>query len=326
MIGGRRSPVGTPSVPATDGAGRPQVVFIAGLGHSGSTLLSLLLNGHPRTLGVGEVLSYLRRSPVERARRGPEACSCGAALPACPLWGPIVDVVEDPSRPIADRYRAVLDQARSVHGEDVTLIDSSKNIEALEVVAEVTEDVRVAFLVRDVRSWTIANLDRSTRWQERTLRQLVRSKGSRGPAYRLSLTPWGRFRVWERYNDRFAAELPGFGFPVVTVGYEPLATSPRWVLERLCPQLGLDLSEEMLVPAARVSHQVGGNRMHASRDKTREVMYSTRWLTRSEWMLPALLRPGTMRRNRAWVYDSTGPAPVDRYATPSATDPPPRSS
>ncbi len=63
------------------------VVYIAGCGHSGSTLLALLLDSHPDIACVGETAV----KPKIR-RRGDSAsaeCSCGRTIPDCPYWASV---------------------------------------------------------------------------------------------------------------------------------------------------------------------------------------------------------------------------------------------
>ena len=56
------------------------VVYILGAGHSGSTLLAMLLGAHPRICTVGEV-----KAPAVSAT-GEYRCSCGRVLTECPFW------------------------------------------------------------------------------------------------------------------------------------------------------------------------------------------------------------------------------------------------
>ncbi len=60
------------------------VVYIAGCGHSGSTLLALLLDSHPDIACVGEtaVKPKIRR----RGDAAAAECSCGQTLANCPFW------------------------------------------------------------------------------------------------------------------------------------------------------------------------------------------------------------------------------------------------
>ena len=66
-----------------------KVVFILGSGHSGSTILDLLLNAHPDIVGLGEA----EKIGVKVAN--PENhCSCGKDFVECPFWGPYVNAPE----------------------------------------------------------------------------------------------------------------------------------------------------------------------------------------------------------------------------------------
>lgn len=61
------------------------IVYILGLSHSGSTLLSLLLARLSGAVSVGE--SYAVLSGKQRALEGTEGmCSCQEELEKCELW------------------------------------------------------------------------------------------------------------------------------------------------------------------------------------------------------------------------------------------------
>lgn len=63
--------------------------MIVGTGFSGSTLLSLLLDSHPRMVSVGETQGpYARVDPREYL------CSCGRTLPDCPFWRRVRDAMQ----------------------------------------------------------------------------------------------------------------------------------------------------------------------------------------------------------------------------------------
>ena len=57
-------------------------LYVAGTSFTGSTLISFLLNLHPKIVGVGEMTGPFRG--VKDRRRYP--CSCGAPLSECPFW------------------------------------------------------------------------------------------------------------------------------------------------------------------------------------------------------------------------------------------------
>ncbi len=63
-----------------------QVVYVAGAGHSGSTVLDIALGHHEEILSVGE-LHKLHRSGWRTAEN--RRCSCGEAVHDCPFWSPV---------------------------------------------------------------------------------------------------------------------------------------------------------------------------------------------------------------------------------------------
>ena len=61
-----------------------KLVYITGRGHSGSTLLALLLSGHSQVISAGEVKMLVDPDPQHRL------CSCHRLLPEqCPFWGEV---------------------------------------------------------------------------------------------------------------------------------------------------------------------------------------------------------------------------------------------
>jgi hypothetical protein len=170
-----------PAAPA-DG-GLPTVIYIAGSGRSGSTLLERVLGELPGFVNVGELIDLFRRT----APRG-ERCGCGLAFPDCPFWAGVGErafsgwdrdqvaavhrlqtrVARQRHMPrlvapaladsgfraelasygtsYADLYRAIAAQAGARH-----VVDASKWPAQALALARAGIDVRVIHLVRDVR-------------------------------------------------------------------------------------------------------------------------------------------------------------------------------
>ncbi len=63
------------------------MVYIMGTSHSGSTLLSFLMNGHPDMICMGESSPSLKRLHD----RDQLNCSCGEVIGACPFWNKIFE-------------------------------------------------------------------------------------------------------------------------------------------------------------------------------------------------------------------------------------------
>jgi hypothetical protein len=60
----------------------PRVLYIAGYGRSGSTVLSVVLGNHPDVAAVGELTHLL-----DDWGTPPRTCSCGQSYGRCPFWG-----------------------------------------------------------------------------------------------------------------------------------------------------------------------------------------------------------------------------------------------
>ena len=70
-------------------AAGPALVYIAGYGRSGSTLLDTLLNSHPQIFGAGE-LFFLFQNLLENKN-----CSCGMDMQSCSFWTEVLCRVDD---------------------------------------------------------------------------------------------------------------------------------------------------------------------------------------------------------------------------------------
>ena len=64
--------------------GKLRVVYLAGTGHSGSTLLAILLHAHPRVATVGE--TSVKPKIRHRGRGAVLKCSCGVLIAECDFW------------------------------------------------------------------------------------------------------------------------------------------------------------------------------------------------------------------------------------------------
>ena len=64
----------------------PIVVYIAGSGRSGSTLLERALGEIPGFVNVGELIDLYRRTAADGER-----CGCGEPFAQCPFWSRVGD-------------------------------------------------------------------------------------------------------------------------------------------------------------------------------------------------------------------------------------------
>jgi hypothetical protein len=265
------------------------LVYIAGLGHSGSTLLDLIVGGHPRLVGLGEVKQVLQGDRLQRDRLQTEVCTCGRTMPECEFWGRALEKVRSIGREdYVERYQALLEVFDGVFDPGIIPVDSSKSMPYLRMLVGVPElDLKVLYIIRDVRSWTVSQLDTIERAKKKP-------KLFQGNAYYF----FWRWYVRNRRYLRFTAEQH---LDVYPVGYEELALQPGKTMRAVCRLLGVEFDSSMLNLRNTGSHSVLGSRMRTQKDKMK-IRYDHRWFLRSEWKIPSLLFPNIMKYNTKHVY------------------------
>lgn len=251
----------------TDQPVPPRVIFLGGLGRSGTTLLERLLGELPGVVPLGEVVHLWERGVL-----ADEPCGCGLAFARCPFWrwvgerafggwstGLAARMLELRGR--VDRTRRIArighrDLAEYVAGYRAiysgvvgarVVIDSSKHASLAHCLAAGGLDLHVVQVVRDPRA--VAH----------SWRRTVERPEDGSP-----MTRWGAARTslhWTAQNLALDL-LARRGARVTRVRYEDLVADPRGTLTRLATSLGLDAGLPFLDGAtARLTtaHTVSGN-------------------------------------------------------------------
>lgn len=261
-----------------------RVLFLGGLGRSGTTLLERLLGELPGVSPLGEVVHLW-----ERDIAGDERCGCGEHFSDCPFWAQVgqrafggwqnVDVwrilalrdtvertryilrlagarLTPAHRALVEEYAqwyfSVYRAAAEVSGATV-LVDSSKHA-ALAFCLRFARDLdlRVAHVVRDSRgvaySWT------------KTVARPESTSGEEMTRY----TPSRSAMLWNAHNAAFGM-LARCGVPVRRVRYEQLLADPTGTLEDLARFVDLPIDKVDIVRDGTVHlgpcHSAAGNPM-----------------------------------------------------------------
>ena len=274
---------GRPSPPGSRGGSRdtahPPLISIGGASRSGSTLLTLLLDGPPGYVAVGE-LRYLWSRGLQQNM----LCGCGVPFRECPFWRDVLAAVYGsidrvPAREIdalqgsvskvwhlpallspvgsvafdrrvdrlLDHLRAVMNAIRWRSGAR-TIVDSSKLPSYCWLLAQAAgSGSRLLHLTRDSRAVAFSQARRKRKpdihWTEAYMQRFppVRSAGD-----------------WLGLN--LAMEAIGLaGIPVVRARYEDLAHDPLGWLGRYLPGVPFPESLAERRMALGVSHTVSGN-------------------------------------------------------------------
>jgi Glycosyl transferase family 2/Sulfotransferase family len=329
------------AVPAGSPSGTPTVVFIAGSGRSGSTLLERALGAIPGFVNVGELIDLFRRDAPRQER-----CGCGQPVASCTLWagvgkrafddwdsGRLAEVQRLRGRvarqrhlprllamPLASRgFRAdvaaygasYLNLYQSIAAEaDVTcIVDASKwPVQAL-ALSRAGIDIRVVHLVRDVRGVAYSLSKRG----------VARPHALNEKDVMWSKRPPTAAARWATYQGQVEL-LPLCGVPVARVRYEDFVRQPRRAVEDALAQLGLPCSPSQLehLGDGQVtlgpSHGIAGNpsrfrygeiTLHAD-EEWRDRMSRTDRILVTAIGMPLLARYGWRPRRR----DAAGSKPA----------------
>lgn len=284
---------------------RVRVVYLAGSGHTGSTLLALFADAHPRIVSVGET-AFKRR--VQRQGRANLTCTCGAPYQDCPFWQQVFQGVTDAgfrmnpwewsndfryksrfAHRLLGRYRARPAQ-RLLQQVVMTLIPGHAarmervrrvNVEFIRTVLRVGNgDVFFDASKRAMRLYQMLQtpeLDVKVVKLVRDVRGYVASAKKRGEPLEDAARAW-RF-------DRESLEAVTLGMApdrVMVLRYEDACSDPRTWLRRLYAFCDVEPIEPPKSVVSR-DHHVLGNNMR--RDETIRIRLDESWrerLTREE--------------------------------------------
>jgi hypothetical protein len=144
-----------------------EIHLLAGLEHSGTTLINHVLSQHRDVMGLGEVAPFFSRHHMTQymARWGEYAdarlCSCGETWERCPFWGGLVELNGlNSNRPILEKYHRLVHYIRSHSMAEPIVVDSSKSYSFLRTILDhhgeiglEKDDISVILSVKDVRSF-----------------------------------------------------------------------------------------------------------------------------------------------------------------------------
>jgi len=264
-----------------------RVVYIAGYGRSGSTLLERVLSSHPGVFGLGELVNLPRMVNCTLGY-----CSCGEPVQGCPFWQGVLTEV-----PISDFGRLLRLQRRlesfpmgflsTIMGRVLRreyqkrvrelfsaivhaappgtqyLVDSSKTtwknaLRPITLARIAGLDVVVLHLVRDGRGCIWSNLKGSNRRLEAGVNARIRFATLRTAISWFLANFAALLCKWVLQKKRY-----------LLIQYEDFVEETTETLSRIGEFLGVDFTpqSDALVrgESIPIAHQIAGNRMRSRR-------------------------------------------------------------
>jgi hypothetical protein len=263
-----------------------KIVYIAGLEHSGSTILDMALGCNKNIVGLGEIIQILKGSKsdlLNHKNYNDVYCSCGSTINNCDFWKnakqQLVNSYDDSSSSF-ERYSTIMNAFKAKYGNEMILLDSSKNRNDYLDKLNRNHELKIIHLVRDVRSWCYSRRSR------------------------LGISYVKLFYKWYVQNIKILQFLKKNKLEYKTFGYEEIALYPEVMLKEICNFIGTEYDEAMLIPDRTKSHVFNGNVAKGDKNKRKSIMYDARWLTSLPLSFYCLLFFPLMIFNRNLVYQN----------------------
>lgn len=248
------------------------VIYITGLSHSGTTLLSMLLGAHSQITNVGEAkvlsTSYRERSIAKYKSSSAlvNQCSCGASIiDECASWQKVDQYLQQKSLSLErlDLYSAdaaifrlhnslFFDALQATLGNHY-LVDSSKDLKRLNTLLTETQvPIRTIFIQRKLEGVLYSHIRRNGHLHAYWFRQLVQAT--------LKLQ---RLRALLSAHEH------------LSIQYEDLAATPDKTMSEVFQWLGLPDEPTWQTWATQEHHLAAGNRMRFGQNS--QITLDERW-------------------------------------------------
>ncbi len=267
---------------------KTSVIFLAGYGKSGTTLLDLIFNGHKEIFGAGGLGAYKTLDPRKMNRhiaQEDKPCTCGVMVSACPFWTKVflpqqakhgLGVFINPLSFLLNRKKYVhhdgtpVEEAEYIkENEDIYLaisrhsgkpyiFDSSRIPHRISFLAKSSKlDVTILHVVRNGAAC------------------LASDRKKRPNGFLRPMLGWLRANIEVEIIRRRHPKLK-----YIFLRYEDFVENPPRELTRILGTLGLQFSPDMLQFRTHESHNFSGNAHRNDPGQSEEIKFDNSWKKR----------------------------------------------
>ena len=263
-----------------------KVIYILGSGHSGSTLLDLILGSHSYIESAGEIDRFWRYILQQPAQTGEKEriCTCGQRIDKCQYWNKVRYELkqicgkteinpesENTTQFIENNYyfiKAVL----GASGKKI-FCDSSKNCFRLDKFLNSNLfDVQIVHLIRDGRAVAFSLKKKGERISNNNVYDYYQA-----------------IKLWKKQNLNYQHKYEKSA-NYLQLKYEDLVRYPKASVEQILAKLSLEFEPGQLSFSEYDHHNIGGNRMRMKRKQEikRDINYLQN-LSFKEWWIGTTL-------------------------------------
>lgn len=255
---------------------KKNIIYILSTGHSGSTLLEYYFSTYPGKVGLGEAYNAIKNYRKDGTTSFSNYDK--KTVEKSKFWKHIFNVTNE-FNSLEEHYR-YLYKYINTEGEFSqydTIIDSSKSMEALKILhSEYGENLKVALVIKDVRSWIVSQIQNK-----------IRKKRKIPFMFNFRL-----IREWYSVYNRRLKDLESLGINHTIISYDLFCLDNSNIEEYLKNNFNLVGDANY---SKTNSINILGNRMKQDANIELKIKYDYRWMKQGDWFLPWILTPKTVK-------------------------------
>jgi len=271
-------------------------IYIIGSGHSGSTLLDLILGAHSQIFSIGEIKQF------EKYIRERKLCTCGRVVTECSFWSEVrneilqkkqIDIFKEPEKfPLQfdskknsffDKLQYFLVIAAAGNKAVYALINlftkrEKQIVSNLLCIYDAAGKTSGKSIVVDssktplVMKWLWLNNPKEFKiiYLVRDGRGVLASNLRKNKKLKNAITEWANTHKLIRLLFKKISENQ-----YLKIKYESICENPEREIKLICDFVGVRFESQMLNYTSRVLHNIDGNRMRFS--TSNEIKLDEKW-------------------------------------------------